>query len=101
MLIAHAEAPAYVLFPLMYTYRAHGDYRVAAPVEGEKADVPAPAKEPQDLSAAIATITSAKKIFTESNLPPTPPIPFKRWIPERAPDAPHDPHSYFPMILVK
>ncbi|KAK7692634.1 hypothetical protein QCA50_004267 [Cerrena zonata] len=84
LLIAHAEAPA-----------------VAAPVEGEKADVLATAKEPQDLTAAIATITSAKKAFSESHLPPKPPIPFKRWIPERAPDAPHDPHSYFPMILVK
>ncbi|KAF8274429.1 hypothetical protein EI94DRAFT_1768678 [Lactarius quietus] len=27
---------------------------------------------------------------------PTPPTPFKRWIPERAPDAPHDPNAYFP-----
>jgi len=35
------------------------------------------------------------------SLPPTPPTPFKRWIPERAPDAPHDPNAYFPMILVK
>ncbi|KAI0793229.1 NADH dehydrogenase 21 kDa subunit [Abortiporus biennis] len=83
LLIEHAQGPV-----------------IAAPVEGEQAAVPAPAREPVDLTEAIATV-SATKVFSESNLPPTLPIPFKRWVPERAPDAPHDPDSYFPMILVK
>ncbi|CAL1707080.1 unnamed protein product [Somion occarium] len=84
LLIAHAEAPA-----------------VAPPAEGDKAGVPAPKKEAVDLTAAIATISSARKAYSESNLPPKVPTPFKRWIPERAPDAPHDPTAYWPMLLVK
>ena len=62
-----------------------------------------PATPPQqlDLSEAIGTISAARKVYGTSALPPTPPTPYKRWIPERAPDAPHDPNSYFPMILVK
>ncbi|OCH93081.1 NUZM, NADH-ubiquinone oxidoreductase 21.3 kDa subunit [Obba rivulosa] len=73
---------------------------VAAPA-ADKSDVPAAAKEPVDLVQAIAHITSSKKIFTESRLPPKLPIPHKRWIPERAPDAPHDPAAYFPMLMFK
>ena len=67
------------------------------------ASVPATATRPPpvDLTAAIATISSAKKAYSESNLPPVPPTSFKRWRPENAPDAPHDPASYFPMSLVK
>ncbi|KAI0277422.1 21 kDa subunit of NADH dehydrogenase [Russula aff. rugulosa BPL654] len=53
------------------------------------------------LTEAIGAISTARKAYSASSLPPTPPTPFKRWIPERAPDAPHDPNAYFPMILVK
>lgn len=77
---------------------------VAAPAEGKETDrssVPAPAKEPLDLATAIATVSSAGKVFTESKLPPSPPTWHRRWIPERRPDAPHDPHAYFPMLLYK
>lgn len=74
--------------------------RVEAPA-GEESAVPVQKAPAVDLTAAIATITSAKKAYSESKLPPTPPSSFKRWRPERAPDAPHDPHAYFPMLLVK
>lgn len=72
---------------------------VAAPVEGEQA-VAAP-KPAMELSAAIATITATNKVFSESNLPPSLPIPHKRWRPVQSPDAPHPPYSYFPMSLYK
>ncbi|KAG6845389.1 hypothetical protein H0H87_009736 [Tephrocybe sp. NHM501043] len=73
---------------------------IAAPAEIQ-ADVPAATKVPLDLTEAIASITTAQKVYSESRLPPSLPVPHKRWIPERAPDAPHDPHSYFPMHLYK
>ncbi|KAG6900537.1 hypothetical protein C0993_009114 [Termitomyces sp. T159_Od127] len=73
---------------------------VAAPDE-VKSDVPAASEVPVDLTEAIACITTAQKVYSESRLPPSLPVPHKRWIPERAPDAPHDPHSYFPMQLYK
>jgi len=77
---------------------------IAAPAEGQESDkssVPATAKEPMELTAAIATVTSAAKAFSESKLPPALPSPNKRWIPERTADAPHDPSAYFPMLLYK
>ncbi|KAI0355638.1 21 kDa subunit of NADH dehydrogenase [Trametes cingulata] len=78
---------------------------IAAPGEGQKAEASSvPAEQQQgslDLTQAIATITSARKAYSESKLPPAPPIPFKRWRPQLAEDAPHDPHAYFPMLLVK
>ncbi|KAI0769780.1 NADH dehydrogenase 21 kDa subunit [Trametes elegans] len=77
---------------------------VAAPGEGQKAEsssVPAEQQAPLELTQAIASITSARKAYSESKLPPTPPIAHKRWRPERAEDAPHDPDAYFPMLLVK
>ena len=77
---------------------------IAAPGEGQKTEsssVPAEQKAGVDLTEAIATIASARKAYSESKLPPTPPIPFKKWRPQRVEDAPHDPHAYFPMILVK
>ncbi|KLO19521.1 21 kDa subunit of NADH dehydrogenase [Schizopora paradoxa] len=74
--------------------------QVEAPTD-EKSAVPVQKAPAIDLTAAIATITSAKKVYSTSNLPPTPPSSFKRWRPELAPDAPHDPHAYFPMLLVK
>ena len=78
---------------------------VAAPAEevkeADKASVPAAVKEPLDLTAAISSINSAKKVFSESKLPPSLPTSHKRWVPEQAPDAPHDPNAYFPMLLYK
>ncbi|KAI0743600.1 21 kDa subunit of NADH dehydrogenase [Daedaleopsis nitida] len=73
---------------------------ISAPVE-EKSDVPAEQQSAVDLTQAIATIAAARKAYHESKLPPTPPNAFKKWRPERAEDAPHDPHAYFPMLLVK
>ncbi|KAI5120974.1 hypothetical protein M0805_006646 [Coniferiporia weirii] len=80
---------------------------VSAPTDGqpaaaaESASVPATRAPAVDLTAAIATIASARKAYSESRLPPIPPTSYKRWKPEDAPDAPHDPHSYFPMSLVR
>ncbi|KAJ7096332.1 NUZM, NADH-ubiquinone oxidoreductase 21.3 kDa subunit [Mycena epipterygia] len=73
---------------------------VAAPTEGKKG-VPADAPKPVDLSVAISSITQSRKVYTVANLPPTLPTPRKRWVPQLAPDAPHDPHGYFPMLLYK
>ncbi|KAJ6625666.1 21 kDa subunit of NADH dehydrogenase [Mycena sp. CBHHK59/15] len=73
---------------------------VAAPA-ADKKDVPASAPKPVDLSVAIASITQKQKVYSTSNLPPTLPVPWKRWVPQLAPDAPHDPHGYFPMLLYK
>lgn len=63
--------------------------------------VPAPSAPSIDLTEAIATISSARKAYSESKLPPALPIAFKKWVPEMAADAPHDPNAYFPMLLVK
>ncbi|KAF7428130.1 hypothetical protein PC9H_007349 [Pleurotus ostreatus] len=81
LLIEHSQAPS-----------------VAAPAaEGKETAVSAVPKEVPDLSAAIATVTSANKVYTESKLPPAIPTSYKRWIPKRAPDAPHDPSAFFPL----
>lgn len=84
------------------------DCSVSAPAEGlmpqpasETPPVPAERHGPIDLTVAIQTIANARQAYSQSNLPPTPPISYKRWKPENAPDAPHDPHAYFPMSLVK
>ena len=74
---------------------------IPAPAEAQGASVPAEQQSAVDLTQAIATIASARKAYSESKLPPVPPKAFKTWRPERAEDAPHDPNSYFPMILVK
>ena len=63
--------------------------------------VPAPSAPSIDLTEAIAAISSARKAYSESKLPPALPIAFKKWAPEKAADAPHDPNAYFPMLLVK
>lgn len=55
---------------------------------------------PQELTQTITKLASSK-VFSESNLPPAITTPYKKWRPQRAEDAPHDPHAYFPMILVK
>ncbi|KAJ7497287.1 NUZM, NADH-ubiquinone oxidoreductase 21.3 kDa subunit [Mycena latifolia] len=73
---------------------------VAAPTE-DKQDVPAEAPKPVDLSVAISSVTERQKVYTMAKLPPTLPTPRKRWVPQLAPDAPHDPHGYFPMLLYK
>ncbi|KAH9998446.1 21 kDa subunit of NADH dehydrogenase [Russula compacta] len=74
---------------------------LATPPGPDATSVPATPPRQFDLSEAIGTISAARKVYSTSSLPPTPPTPFKRWVPERAPDAPHDPNAYFPMILVK
>ncbi|KAL6310453.1 21 kDa subunit of NADH dehydrogenase [Sparassis latifolia] len=77
---------------------------VTAPAEGEQADktsVPVTTPEPVDLTAAIMTIISARKAYSESKLPPKLPTAFKRWTPVRTQDAPHDSNAYFPMLLYK
>ncbi|KAJ7703210.1 NUZM, NADH-ubiquinone oxidoreductase 21.3 kDa subunit [Mycena rosella] len=73
---------------------------VAAPSE-DKQGVPADAPKPVDLSVAISSITQNQKVYTMTKLPPTLPTSRKRWVPQLAPDAPHDPHGYFPMLLYK
>ncbi|KIM69335.1 hypothetical protein SCLCIDRAFT_1208732 [Scleroderma citrinum Foug A] len=87
LLIQHSEANA-----------------VAAPSESEgndKGAVPTKKQEVTDLAHAITAITAETRVYDESKLPPRIPTAFRRWIPERAPDAPHDPDSYFPMVLYK
>lgn len=74
---------------------------VVAPKEGEVTQLPAKAPDAVDLTQAIDTIASISPLYTEANLPLKVPTPFKRWRPERAPDAPHDPNAYFPMLLYK
>ncbi|KAG2362257.1 NUZM, NADH-ubiquinone oxidoreductase 21.3 kDa subunit [Suillus spraguei] len=74
---------------------------IPAPSEGEKSDVPTKTSEIMDLTGAIAAITSAHKVYDQSKLPPKVPTPFKKWRAELAPDAPHDPNAYFPMLLYK
>ncbi|KAF7361906.1 NUZM, NADH-ubiquinone oxidoreductase 21.3 kDa subunit [Mycena venus] len=73
---------------------------VAAPT-AEKKDVPADAPQPVDLSVAIQGITQSQKVYSVTSLPPTLPTSRKRWVPQLAENAPHDPHSYFPMLLYK
>jgi hypothetical protein len=69
----------------------------------ENSSVPALAEKPEgkDLSETITSLASSRKVFSKSNLPPTLATPFKKWVPQQVEDAPHDPHAYFPMILVK
>ena len=92
---------AYLLTDRRDATRHGTQRRVAAPSGPEDASVPSAHVQQLSLSDAIGTINTARKAYSASALPPTPPTPFKRWVPERAPDAPHDPNAYFPMILVK
>jgi hypothetical protein len=71
---------------------------VAAPAEGDAASSVPTVATAKDLTAVLESVRAK---FTSDGLPPTLPTSFKRWKPQDAPDAPHDPHSYFPMILVK
>ncbi|KII92382.1 hypothetical protein PLICRDRAFT_102856 [Plicaturopsis crispa FD-325 SS-3] len=101
LLIQHSENPSYVAPPSSQAV-AHTLIPFCSAVEGEeKSSVPAAAPEPLDLAAAISAITSASKVYSVSKLPPRLPIPHKRWRPELAPEAPHDPDAYFPMVLYK
>lgn len=61
--------------------------------------VPPAVRQPLELSDAITAITQSAKVYSESRLPPSLPTPHKRWAPKLAQDAPHEPHSYFPMSL--
>jgi len=69
-----------------------------AAVSEPKSDVPAVESVIPDLTSAIATISSTAKAYSASKLPPTPPS-VHTWKPQRMPDAPHNPHAYFPMSL--
>jgi len=69
----------------------------------DKASVPAEvatAPPTPALHEAIATLHSKGKGPSFAT-PPTPPSSFPRWKPQTSPNAPHDPHAYWPMILVK
>ena len=102
LLLDHAKAQnVYVLTCSHSHCDVHLPSSIAAPDAGEKSDVPAEQQSSVDLTQAIATIASARKAYSESKLPPTPPNAYRRWRPERTEDAPHDPNAYFPMILVK
>ncbi|KAI6046156.1 NUZM, NADH-ubiquinone oxidoreductase 21.3 kDa subunit [Pisolithus marmoratus] len=75
---------------------------IPAPSEAtEKVDLPVRKQESMDLAQAIATITSETNVYSKTSLPPSIPTAYKKWRPELAPDAPHDPDSYFPMVLYK
>jgi hypothetical protein len=74
---------------------------VAAPATDKdgnvQASVPA-VTTPVELTSVLAANAAA---FSAERLPPAMPTAYKRWVPERAEDAPHDPDAYFPMLLVK
>jgi hypothetical protein len=74
----------------------HRGEAIAAPQDTQ---APVPVTE---LSSAIANIASeGTTVFSETNLPPSFPQPFKRWNAERSPDAPHDSTAYWPVSLYK
>ncbi|KAE9411534.1 21 kDa subunit of NADH dehydrogenase, partial [Gymnopus androsaceus JB14] len=72
---------------------------VAAPAEGSEAISTTP--EPVELAAAISKITESTKVYSESKLPPTLPIAYPRWRPEKTEDVPRPQHAYFPMHMYK
>ncbi|KIK26959.1 hypothetical protein PISMIDRAFT_675253 [Pisolithus microcarpus 441] len=77
---------------------------IPAPSESsdtEKVELRSSKQETTDLAQAIATVTSQTEVYSKATLPPSIPTAFKKWRPELAPDAPHDPDSYFPMLLYK
>ncbi|TFL04727.1 NUZM, NADH-ubiquinone oxidoreductase 21.3 kDa subunit [Pterulicium gracile] len=76
----------------------HRGESIAAPQAGSSS-TPVPVPE---LTSAIKTIaTEGAHAFSKANPPPSYPIPYKRWTPERSPDAPHDENAYWPMQLYK
>ena len=75
---------------------------MAAPnAENKQATTPVAPTQVPELTDAIATIYTEKPMYTEGSFPPSLPSAFKKWKPQAAPNAPHDPNSYFPMTLVK
>jgi hypothetical protein len=76
-------------------------HSVAAPATDKdgnaQASVPA-VTEAVELASVLAAVPAT---FSASKLPPMLPSAYKRWVPERTEDAPHDPNAYFPMLLVK
>lgn len=88
-------------FPPCSSHPPNLSHRLAPPPDTTSSVAAAPPQLLLDLPEAIGAISAARQAYSTSALPPTPPTPFKRWVPERAPDAPHDPNAYFPMILVK
>lgn len=107
LLIQHSRPQAcVVLYLTRFTYSHIISHRIPAPSESKEAEkssapVEASKSAPVDLTTAITEVTSANKVYSAAKLPPRLPSPFKRWHPELAPDAPHDPNAYFPMVLYK
>ncbi|KAF8491259.1 NADH dehydrogenase [Gautieria morchelliformis] len=61
-----------------------------------------PTSASMELTQALKILASAgKTAYTDVSHIPTPVSGHRKWVPEQAEDAPHDPHSYFPMLLVK
>lgn len=59
------------------------------------------APEPE-LTEALQILSSLGKTnFSNASTIPTPVSAHKRWDPEYAEDAPHDPNAYFPMRMIK
>lgn len=100
LLIQHSQPQTYACLLVHLFSLANDHISIAAPTDQVK-DVPAEAPDAVDLTQAIATVASISPIYSETKLPPKVPTPFKRWRPERAADAPHDPNAYFPMLLYK
>lgn len=101
-----ASSVRYTIFNSLLSYSHIISHRIPAPSESKEAEkssapVEASKSEPVDLTTAITEVTSANKVYSAAKLPPRLPSPFKRWHPELAPDAPHDPNAYFPMVLYK
>lgn len=83
---------------LLYVKSPEGQAALAAPAaEGEVASSVPVVATSRELSSVLGRVNVQ---FTDG-LPPALPTSFKRWKPEAAPDAPHDPHSYFPMALIR
>ena len=77
-------------------------YSISSPADAtDKSSVPATEIKDIPLAEAIATVTGETQVYTAAKLPPALPTPFKRWVPTLSPDAPHDPHTYFPMSLYR
>ncbi|EDR11448.1 uncharacterized protein LACBIDRAFT_324030 [Laccaria bicolor S238N-H82] len=100
LLIAHSSPPQVYVSTNVHHIRLLTPLSSAAPVEGQT-EVPVVAQKTPELSEAIATITGATKVYSESKLPPALPIPYKRWVPQLSPNAPHDQFAYFPMSLYR
>ncbi|KAF8507468.1 NADH dehydrogenase 21 kDa subunit [Hysterangium stoloniferum] len=55
-----------------------------------------------DLSKALELLaTAGKTIYSDTSSIPTPASIHPKWVPQYTEDAPHDPHAYWPMKLVK